>query len=78
MIKKLRITESQYERLLASINETPFDKMVKSTAKAGDIISITWKGSMNKFEVVDNIGGQIVMDNIDKGSTNINYRYFLV
>ena len=78
MIKKLRITESQYERLLASINETPFDKMIKSTAKAGDIISITWKGSMNKFEVVDNIGGQIVMDNIDKGSTNINYRYFLV
>lgn len=78
MIKKLKITESQYQRLLASINETPFDKMIKSNVKVGDVIAITWKGSMNKFKVVDNIGGQIIMDNIDEGSTNSDFRYFLV
>lgn len=78
MIKKLKITESQYARLITLIAETPFDKMAKDSIKVGDVVVITWKGSMNKFEVVDNFNGQIVMDNIDKGSTNINYRYFIV
>lgn len=78
MKKKIKITETQYDRLLRLMVETPFDTMTKTTIKDGDIISITWKGSKNNFKVVNNTNGQIVMDNIDKGSTNINYRYFMV
>lgn len=78
MNKKIIITESQYKRLEQMLLETPFDQMVKNTIENGDIISITWKGNKNNFEVVNNTSGQIIMDNIDKGSTNINYRYLLV
>jgi hypothetical protein len=77
MNKKLIITESQYERLQNLLVETPFDEMVKSSVEVGDIIRITWKGSESNFEVINNTTGQIIMDNIDKGSTNINYRYLL-
>lgn len=76
MNKKLIITESQYERLQKLLVETPFDEMVKNTIEVGDVVSITWKGSKNNFKVINNTTGQIIMDNIDKGSTNINYRYF--
>ena len=78
MNKKIKITESQYNRLLQVMVETPFDTMAKDTIKTGDIVSITWKGTKNNFKVIDSTSGQIVMDNIDKGSTNINYRYFMV
>lgn len=78
MSKKIKITESQYNRLIQVMVETPFDTMAKDSIKAGDIISITWKGTKNNFKVINNTSGQIVMDNIDKGSTNINYRYFMV
>lgn len=75
--KKLKITESQYNRLLSMILETPFDQMVKSNIQVGDVISVDWKGSKNNFKVIDNSNGQIIMDNIDQGSTNINNRYFM-
>jgi len=75
--KKLKITEAQYNRLLQFIVETPFDTMVKQSIDIGDVVSINWKGSKNNFKVIDNSGGQIIMDNIDKGSTNINNRYFM-
>ncbi len=78
MSKKIKITESQYNRLVQLMVETPFDTMAKDSIKAGDIISITWKGTKNNFKVINNTSGQVVMDNIDKGSTNINYRYFMV
>jgi len=78
MSKKIKITESQYNRLIQLMVETPFDTMAKDSIKAGDIISITWKGTKNNFKVINNTSGQIIMDNIDKGSTNINYRYFMV
>jgi hypothetical protein len=78
MNKKIKITESQYNRLIHLMVETPFDAMAKTSIQAGDIISITWKGSKNNFKVINNTSGQIIMDNIDKGSTNINYRYLMV
>ena len=78
MNKKIKITESQYNRLIQLMVETPFDTMTKNSIKAGDIITITWKGTKNNFKVINNTSGQIIMDNIDKGSTNINYRYFMV
>lgn len=78
MNKKIKITESQYNRIIKLMVETPFDAMAKTSIQAGDIISITWKGSKNNFKVINNTSGQIIMDNIDKGSTNINYRYLMV
>jgi len=78
MNNKLIVTEAQYQRLLNFINETPFDAMVKNTIKVGDTIVITWKNSKNNFKVVDNTSGHIIMDNIDAGSSNINYRYYMV
>jgi hypothetical protein len=78
MNKKIKITEAQYNRLINLMVETPFDVMTKSSIQNGDVISITWKGSKNNFKVINNASGQITMDNIDKGSTNINYRYFMV
>jgi hypothetical protein len=78
MNKKIIITESQYERLQKMLVETPFDQMLKNNIEVGDVIRITWKGSQSNFEVINNTSGQIIMDNIDKGSTNINYRYLLV
>ena len=77
MNKKLKITESQYNRLLNLLLETPFDALIKNTINVGDDVSITWKGSKNNFKVVDDSSGHIIMDNIDTGSTNINYRYFM-
>jgi hypothetical protein len=78
MNKKIIITESQYERLQKMLVETPFDQMLKNNIEVGDVIRITWKGSQSNFEVINNTSGQIIMDNIDTGSTNINYRYLLV
>lgn len=77
MNNKIIITESQYERLQKILLETPFDVMVKNSIEVGDTVTITWKGSQINFEVMNITSGQIIMDNIDKGSTNINYRYLL-
>lgn len=78
MNKKIKITESQYNRLINLMVETPFDTLTKTVIKPNDVISITWKGSKNNFKVVNNTAGQVIMDNIDKGSANINYRYLMV
>lgn len=78
MSKKIKITESQYNRLIQVMVETPFDTMAKDSIKAGDIISITWKGTKNNFKVINNTSGQIVMDNIDEKSTNKHFRYLMV
>ena len=75
--KKLKITEAQYDRLLKLMTETPFDQMAKQNIQVGDVVRINWKNSNNNFKVVDNNAGQIIMDNIDTGSTNINNRYFM-
>lgn len=77
MNKKLRLTEAQYDRLILYINETPYDKVVKNVAKIDDIIRIQYKNSTGNFKIIDTTGGQIQMDNIDSGSANINYRYFI-
>ena len=75
--KKLKITEAQYNRMLQLMTETPFDAMAKQSIQVDDVIRINWKNSANNFKVIDNSGGQIIMDNIDKNSANINNRYFM-
>ena len=47
MIKKLKITESQYNRLLNLLVETPFDVVVKNTIKAGDIVGLVGSTGMS-------------------------------
>ncbi len=76
-MKKLIITESQYTALTKFIVETKFNEFIKNTVKKGDTIRIHWRNNVSNFIVVDSFNGQIQMDNIDKGSTNINYRYFM-
>jgi hypothetical protein len=71
--KKLKITEAQYERLLQLMTETPFDVMTKQNIQVGDVVDINWHGKNNKFKVVDNNNGQIIMDNI----ANNNDRVFM-
>lgn len=71
--KKLKITEEQYNRLLNLMTETPFDVITKQKIQVGDIVNINWHGKNNKFKVVDNNNGQIIMDNID----NDNDRVFI-
>lgn len=75
--KKIKITESQYDRLINLMVETPFDTMAKNSIQDGDIVSFTWRGNKNNFKVINNTSGQIIMDNIDKGSANINFRYLM-
>lgn len=74
---KVIITETQYSNLEKLLLETRFDVMIKKTAKIGDIIRISYKNTTNNFKVIQNNGGQIIMDNIDVGSANKNYRYFI-
>lgn len=74
---KVIITETQYYMLEKLLLETRFDVMLKKTAKVGDIIRISYKNTVNNFKIIQNVDGQIIMDNVDAGSTNHNYRYFL-
>lgn len=74
---KLILSETQFNKLINLINEGNFDAVIKNNIKPGDIIKIIFKdGTDNNFKVIDSITGQITMDNIDKGSANINYRYW--
>ncbi len=80
MNKKIIVTESQYDRLMKFINETPFDKVLTNVVRVGDIIRIEWGGKenvINNFKVIDSTNGQVIMDNIDSGSININFRYHM-
>lgn len=74
---KVVITEAQYNRLEKILLETKYDVVLKKTVKVGDVIRLTYKNTTSNFKVVQNQGGQILMDNIDMGSTNKNYRYFI-
>ncbi len=76
-MSKLILTESQYNRLNKFILETRFDVVVKGTINVGDVVRITYKNTTNNFRVIQNNNGQVIMDNIDAGSTLINYRYFM-
>jgi hypothetical protein len=77
MKTKLLITEKQYKFLKDFILESKYDDFIINKVKKGDTIRISWKNNVSNFKVVDVIGGQVQMDNIDAGSTNINYRYLL-
>ncbi len=73
---KLKLTETQYNKLESYINETKFDIAVNQI-KDGDIISILFNdNTTNNFKVITNNNGNIIMDNIDAKSTNVNYRYY--
>jgi hypothetical protein len=76
MIKKIKITESQFKRILGLLTETPFDSMVRSVIKDSDVIKITWGTGVNNFKVLKNEKGNIIMDNID-GSGNDDFRYLI-
>ncbi len=76
-MSKLRLTETQFDRLMQFINETPYDKVMTNSVKVGDIIRIEYRNSTSNFKVIDATHRQIQMDNIDSGSANINYRYFI-
>lgn len=74
---KLKLTESQYNILLSKLDETRFDLSVNNNVKKEDVISITYKdNTTNNFKVIENNNGNILMDNIDAKSANINYRYY--
>lgn len=74
---KLKLTEIQYNNLLNYVNETTFDVSVRHNIKKDDIISIVFNdNTTNNFKVIESNNGNIIMDNIDAKSTNINYRYF--
>lgn len=75
--RKIKITESQFNKILKLMTETPFDQMVKQSIEVGDVIRINWKNSYNNFKVINANNGQIIMDNIDTGSANVNNRYFM-
>jgi hypothetical protein len=76
--KKIKITESQYKRILNLLVEAPFNNIVNNIIQVGDIITISHKNSKNNFKVLDNLSGHITMDNVDKKSININFRYYVV
>jgi hypothetical protein len=76
MIKKIKITESQFNRVLGLLVETPFDSMVRSVIKDNDVIKITWVNGVNNFKVLKNDKGNIIIDNID-GSGNNDFRYLI-
>lgn len=77
MNKKIIISESQYEKLKFFILETEFSKLAKSTIKNGDVVKINANDNVFSFKVIDNISGQIYMENIDKGSQYFGKFVFL-
>lgn len=77
MSNKLIITESQYNRLLELLNETPFDVMIDTSIQVGDKLIVTHKDGKNRFRVVKKIGSGIVLISEDKGQINRQYRYFM-
>jgi len=75
-MKKLVLNEQQFNRLKTYINETKFPNVINKL-QVGDVVKIDFKNSTNTFKIVKVFQGQVQMDNIDAGSTNINYRFFL-
>jgi hypothetical protein len=77
MSNKLIITEEQYSKLKEFIFETRFDKFLTKSVKDGDIVRITIGDNASNYVVTNNTNGQVQLDNVDKGSTNINNRIFI-
>ena len=77
MDKKLIITEEQYKKLKFFLLESTFDVMANDVIHKGDRIIITIGDKKYNFIVVDNHGGQIYMDVIDRGSEYFQKRAFL-
>lgn len=73
MIKKLRITEDQFNRLKNYLNETPFSDVVYEL-KNGDIIKLIYQNSPIFFQVIDSVNGQILMVG-QSGTAHGVYRY---
>jgi hypothetical protein len=77
MNKKIIISEAQYEKLKFFILETAFDVLAKNTIKDNDVIKITANNEVLSFKVIDNLSGQIYMQNIDKGKEYFDKLVFL-
>ena len=77
MVKKLILTESQYDKLTRFILESTFQEIVDDVVQAGDVLRIGFKDKTRNFKVVNKAGNQIIMDNIDKGSPENVYRAFM-
>lgn len=73
MKKKIKITESQYNKLQQRLMETPFDQLAKSNIKVGDIIQVTKSGKKLNFKVLASYGGEIVMDGLSSEVENFRY-----
>ena len=75
MKKKLIITESQYAELKKRLVETPFDELIKTVIKVGDVIEIEQNNKIYLYKVISSFGGQIQMDGIN--TVIKDYRFFI-
>lgn len=73
MIKKLRITEEQYDRLKNYLNETPFGNVVYNL-KRGDMIRLNYRNTPLIFTVINSTQGQIDMVGVS-GTEHGAYMY---
>ena len=64
MNKKLIITESQYAELKKRLVETPFDELIKTVIKVGDVIEIEQNNKIYLYKVILSKGNKIQMDGI--------------
>ncbi len=78
MNKKLIITEEQYIKLKFRLLETKFDVLANKIINKGDILTIVSDGKKINFKVFDSYGGNLYVDNIDKGSEYYQKRVFLL
>ena len=77
MANKLIISESQYQRLLQILNETPFDVMVDNSMEIGDKIIVTHRDGKNRFRVVKLDPNGVIMTSEDKDKVSQQYKYFM-
>lgn len=77
MSMKVRLTESQYDKLKGFILEATFQEVLADSVQKGDVIRIGFKDKTRNFKVIDAMSGQIQMDNIDDNSDENVYRAFM-
>lgn len=78
MNKRLKLTETQFQKIKNFIFETKFDVLTRKSVKKGDYINVNTKSGVLEFEVIDSFGGQIYMKNINAGTMQFNKLVFVV
>jgi len=78
MANKIIISESQYERLLQRLDETPFDVMVDDTMQVGDRVNVFHGNGRNSFRIKDiqPYGITMIGDDENDSATKF-YDYFM-